>query len=59
MGKQLYTVFAPTAISPDVVIHSRIGKAFVTLQAARRQAKTCRGQVRPFGSNEILEDFSS
>jgi len=57
--RQLYTVFAPTAFSPDVVIHTRVGKAFATLQAARKQAKACRGQVRPLGSSEILEDFYS
>ena len=54
--RQKYAVFIPTAISPETVIHTRFGRHFDTLQAARRVAKAVKGQIRPFGSGQVLED---
>ena len=55
---QHYQVFAPAELSPQLVVHTKFGRRHTSLQAARRLAKQVRGQIRPAGSNQVLEDHA-
>lgn len=54
----MYQVYTPEPTGPYSVTFVRYQRTFVTLEAARRTAKRFAGQVRPYGSNSILIDYS-
>lgn len=54
----MYQVYTPEQTGPYSVLFARFGRNLTSLEAAQRTAKRLHGQVRAYGSNAILADFS-
>lgn len=54
----MYQVYTPEPTGPYSVTFVKFGRNFTTLEAAQRTAKRFSGQVRPYGSNNVLIDYS-
>lgn len=58
MSTPAYQVYTPEPTGPYSVTFVRFGRTFATLEAAERTAKRFSGQIQPYGSNNILIDYS-
>jgi hypothetical protein len=58
LGAQ-FVVMSPAQTGAYSLQFVRYGRIFQTLEAATRTAKRLSGKVRPYGSNEVIADFSS
>lgn len=54
-----FIVMSPAQTGAHSLQFVRYGRVFHTLEAATRTAKRLSGKVRPYGSNEVIADFSS
>jgi hypothetical protein len=66
----MYSVFIPTPVTAGIMepgqlpdpstrcmIHTRKGRTYKSIYAARALAKRHLGQVRQFATNRVIEDF--
>ena len=58
LGAQ-FIVMSPAQTGAHSLQFVRYGRVFHALEAATRTAKRLSGKVRPYGSNEVIADFSS